>query len=529
MSEPQNYPSPLRHPNESPPNSPALTEEKKEISTVTDSESLFNDKSGLVPYLCWVSVISLIVAMVMFGNDLGAIAIIYVIITIFCAALSYRYPRQGLWGLLIYLPFAGTITHWLGDDRPIFHLLKNILFYIPALLGMLVVLIREGKALLINKNLKIPLLIFVGIALINLVIVNGGQHFSDDPRGIPIVMGIFGLAILIGYIPLITCGYYLIQKNQDVYFLNRLQVVLALVCGLLGIAQFWLVITGICPDNSGLDPHLLLTANLQRKCLVGGSLGYLPEANFIRLPGTFVSPWHWTWFLISSAFFAFLTSLNDPKITWQITGGFGLFLIMINAVISGQRTAFLGVPIVLILLMVATSHISRWKRLLISFLAIGLFLLTTLVIFPDLAEGRMESFTGRWRASPPPEFVIDQTRWTLRNSRGLLGNGLGRGTNAARSLGSTQLLETYYSKLIYELGIIGAIAFLILVTTLMTEGFKSYHQIRNYHLRNDGVVFWIFIIIIGYNPYWYPLDTDPVAVYYWLIAGVMLKLPSLTE
>ncbi|MDC0836672.1 hypothetical protein POG23_03085, partial [Limnoraphis robusta] len=112
---------------------------------------------------------------------------------------------------------------------------------------------------------------------------------------------------------------------------------------------------------------------------------------------------------------------------------------------------------------------------------------------------------------------------------GLLGNGLGRGTNATRSLGSTRLLETYYSKLIYELGIIGAIAFLILVTTLMIEGFKSYHQVRNSHLRNDGIVFWIFIIIIGYNPYWYPLDTDPVAVYYWLIAGVMLKLPSLTE
>lgn len=94
MSEPNNHPSSLQYQNESPPHSSAFTEEENEIPTVTDSESLFNHTSGLVPYLGWVSVLSLIVAMVMFGNDLGAIAIIYVIITIFCAALSYRYPRQ---------------------------------------------------------------------------------------------------------------------------------------------------------------------------------------------------------------------------------------------------------------------------------------------------------------------------------------------------------------------------------------------------------------------------------------------------
>jgi hypothetical protein len=33
--------------------------------------------------------------------------------------------------------------------------------------------------------------------------------------------------------------------------------------------------------------------------------------------------------------------------------------------------------------------------------------------------------------------------------------------------------------------------------------------------------------VISYNTYYYPLDVDPVAVYYWFFAGIALKLPEL--
>ncbi|MEM8781128.1 MAG: hypothetical protein AAGF26_20185, partial [Cyanobacteria bacterium P01_G01_bin.49] len=41
--------------------------------------------------------------------------------------------------------------------------------------------------------------------------------------------------------------------------------------------------------------------------------------------------------------------------------------------------------------------------------------------------------------------------------------------------------------------------------------------------------FWVFIFIISYFPYWYPLDTDPVAVYYWFFAGVIFRLPLIDK
>ena len=38
---------------------------------------------------------------------------------------------------------------------------------------------------------------------------------------------------------------------------------------------------------------------------------------------------------------------------------------------------------------------------------------------------------------------------------------------------------------------------------------------------------WVYIFFISYCPYYYPLDVDPVGVYYWLAAGIILKIPEL--
>jgi len=41
--------------------------------------------------------------------------------------------------------------------------------------------------------------------------------------------------------------------------------------------------------------------------------------------------------------------------------------------------------------------------------------------------------------------------------------------------------------------------------------------------RND------YILFISYNPYYYPLSVEPVSVYYWLFAGILLKLPEISD
>jgi hypothetical protein len=497
--------------------------------SVDDSDNLSSvSQSKLLSLMLITSGIALVISLLLFGVGASLSQVLAVPLCIFTVVLSYHYPRLALWVLLIYLPFAGTIIYWIGNDHPLFHFAKDG-FYIPALIAILIQLKRQQLPILILPQLKIPLIFLLAIALGTLLLVNGSQQFSSNPQGQPLLMGIFGLKVLMGYIPLMVCSYTLINNRQDLQWFTRLQVTLAIICCVLGLIQYGLVVTGVCADNTGLPEHLLLRANLQRKCLVGGALGYFPQNNFIRLPGTFVAPWQWSWFLISSTFFSFATALNDSRKPWQGLGYFSLSLVFINAILCGQRTAMVAVPVIIVLLLIASRHIAVWKRLLIILLAGFIFLGGFALLFPNLAGNRIESLVSRWNASPPPEFITEQAGWISKTQQGFWGNGLGRATNAARALGETQLVEAYYPKLLYEIGPVGVMAFLSVVITLTFYGFKSYRQLRDYRLWGYGIIFWLFIVLISYNSYWYPLDTDPVAVYYWFVAGVLLKLPQLEK
>ena len=76
-------------------------------------------------------------------------------------ALSYKYPMMGLWAFLIYLPFSGTITYWVGGGNAIFQLAKDG-FYIPALIALVLQLKKKKQPFLIEPKIKIPLYILLG-------------------------------------------------------------------------------------------------------------------------------------------------------------------------------------------------------------------------------------------------------------------------------------------------------------------------------------------------------------------------------
>ncbi len=152
-----------------------------------------------------------------------------------------------------------------------------------------------------------------------------------------------------------------------------------------------------------------------------------------------------------------------------------------------------------------------------------------MLAYPTVVQERIDSFFGRWDASPPQEFIVQQFEENWKNVDTPIGSGLGRATNSARSLGSTKLVETYYPKVLYEVGIVGLLGFLSLVTTLTITAFKTYRSIKNRNFRTYGAALWVFILFISYNTYYYPLDVDPVAVYYWFFAGVLFKLPVLDK
>lgn len=235
-------------------------------------------------------------------------------------ALSFKYPMLGLWGFLIYMPFAGTITYWMGGGSPIFHLAKDG-FYIPAIIAIGLWCKKTGNPFIIPKAIKNPAYILLGFCLITLLLVNGAQQLNPPrPGDKAIPMGILGLKVMIGYLPLITGAYYQLKSKKELLFAARLTLIIAIICCLLGILQYQYLSSGKCNGTRGKTGDELFQATLEAKCLVGGALVFSPSQGMIRLPGTFVAPWQWGWFLISNAAFTFAVAFSDPSPLWRMGG-----------------------------------------------------------------------------------------------------------------------------------------------------------------------------------------------------------------
>jgi len=444
-------------------------------------------------------------------------------LAIACLLLSARFPRYAIYGFIFYLPISGSVTYGLGGS-PILQLAKDAIFF-PALLAVMVFCAKHKRPLIIPPALKIPLIIYGTFLTAVLLFVNGSQQFSASGE-IPILLGVLGIKALVGYLLLITCIYYLIRTKQDLYFLLRAQVVLIIICCSLAFIQYMMLKTGRCEGTVGTGDELF-KASLEARCLVGGALLYSPELGQIRLPGTFVAPWQWGWFLISSAFFAFGTAFSDRSWVWRIIGLISMAMVFVMSVLSGQRIALALVPFVVILLLFITGQITNFKRFLPIGIALGVILTFVATQYPEVVTERFESFQSRWNAAPPQVFIAEQLEWAMDQQRGLLGRGLGRATNAARIFGKTVLVETYHSKILYETGPIGLFLMLAVYTVLVVTTFRAYRSIKDPSLRGYGASMFTFVLFISYFPYYYPLDVDPVNVYYWLAAGIVLKLPDI--
>ncbi|MGB6166785.1 MAG: hormogonium polysaccharide biosynthesis protein HpsL [Geitlerinemataceae cyanobacterium] len=441
-------------------------------------------------------------------------------------ALSYKYPRSALWAFLLYLPFSGTVTYWIGGGNPLFQLAKDGFFY-PAMLALFLELKRHQKSLIVPKSLTIPLCCILFSCLLTFVLSNAAQQFSADPQGKPIVLGIWGFKVLLGYFPLITCTYYLLDNKKKFLWFVRTHIVLVIICCFLGFVQYMMLKTGRCAGTDNLVGEDLFKATLDAKCLVGGSLLYSPSQGVIRLPGTFVAPWQWAWFLIGNAFFTFASAFGDPSLRWQFVSFVAMALVFLNAVISGQRIALLIIPVVILGLIFFTGQFAKVKRFIPIAGGIALLSFGAMTFFPEIIQQRIDSAIDRWNAAPPTEFIAHQFEFTSKGQEGIWGNGLGRGTNSGRTFGKTKLIEIYYAKLLYEIGPLGVIAFLIFVTAITVSTFKAYRSVKDKNLRSYGSTFWCFILFISYQTYYYPLDVDPVNIYYWVLAGAILRLPEI--
>ncbi|MBE5230736.1 MAG: hypothetical protein INR81_17140 [Microcystis aeruginosa PMC 728.11] len=500
--------------------------------------------TGLIIFAICVAILLGLPLSLLFDATIGAAVSLALILVVF----SFSYPRMALWAFIIYVPFTGTIIYWLGGNQ-ILQISKDI-FYLPALIALVLECRKKQLPVIVPKQLGTTLLLIFVFCVVCLLAVNlqrqflptcdsvaGMSIFRDGRlRGIPcresetFLQGILGFKVLLGYVPLIFCTYYLIKDKPTLLFFSRLLVTLAIICCVLGLMQYWMLKTGRCVGTRGLVAGALFKATLEARCLVGGGLVYSPEVNMIRLPGTFVSPWHWAWFLVSSAVICYASAFSEISQKWRLAALVGLTLVFINAVISGQRVAFFAVPMIIGLMTILTGQIANLKRFLpIIFAAALLLAIGFSFLNPDFVQQRYDSAIGRWQQAPPTAFLQEQLDFAIRNQGGILGRGLGVATASARVFGDISFVETYHTKVLFELGYIGFTLYMIFMTHLVYLTFRTYRSLKDPTLRGFAGSYWVLLLFVAYLPYWYALDTDPVGVYYWIFAGVIFRLPAIEK
>ena len=446
----------------------------------------------------------------------------------FAMILSWRYPQGALWFFFLYMPFGGTITYWLAGGNALFQLAKDA-FYVPALLSIFISVSRAKKQTFLKPRSILPSLwLLVSFCLLSLLFVSLPRQFTQG--GALFAQGLLGMKVLIGYVPLIFLLQVILPTKRELWIFNRVHVLLAIVCSLLCLVQYLFLTTGRCAGTDHLSGSALFSATLEAKCFVGGALVYSPSQGVIRLPGTFVAPWQWGWFLIANAYITFATAFADPSWRWRMMGFVGMGSVTMAAVICGQRIALALVPVSFVLLLVLTGQLLNLKRLLPIVIASIVAGLVAWFQYQSLILERIASFQSRWEASPADDMIAFQFSFVWRSIQGsrlFLGRGLGSATNSARIFGKTALIETWFPKLLFETGVLGTFLFIVFVTVLSILTFIQYRRLQDRNLRTLGACYWVFVLFISYQTYYYPLDVDPVAVYYWAMVGILFHLPSI--
>ena len=241
------------------------------------------------------------------------------------------------------------------------------------------------------------------IALMTLFVVNFPQQLSTE-REQPLLMGMWGLKALLGYLFVMPCVYHLLRDRRDLVLLLRLQTVIVLIyCG-LGVAQYSLFRMGIC----GVD--VAGAASLTPNCLVGGAFRYSLEQGNIYLPGTFANPVHWGLFLTSGVFFCFGLTLVEHNRYWCWIAWAAILSILINALVAGQTLALWIIPISTVSLLLGTGELGNWRRSPFVLFGLTAVFILFAVDNPGVVQTHLNTI-HQWQTIPQAKLYLGNLDW----------------------------------------------------------------------------------------------------------------------
>ena len=247
----------------------------------------------------------------------------------------------------------------------------------------------------------------------------------------------------------------------------------------------------------------------------------------MRIPSTFSFPAQYYNYLLCATMVAGSHPYGERSRRWARFAWASLILAVLASVFSGVRAAFVFAPLLLLLAHLFKKDAGR---------LIGLAVAATLLVGVGLSVANLNWFDlGDFIFGLAVTYAGTNSVEYIAASASTFGWGVGSGTNAARYVldlpaGQGQGPENFYAKAIYELGVPGLIAVVLLLLIATGVGAAQLRRLRNSDTRAlyAGVLA-LEVTVMVYCFKGNFLDMDPLNVLFWFFVGVALRLPRIEK
>jgi hypothetical protein len=441
--------------------------------------------------------------------------------------------RNGVYFFLTWLLFEDFVRKFLGNNMAIYFAkdFLALVVYISFLAA-----VRRKEVTSFRPPFLGPVLIFVWFGVLQIF----------NPASTSIWYGLMGFKIFFYYVPFVFLGYALINSEAQVRRFFTVNMVLALIIISLGIAQSIVGPSFLNPAHPAEDIRLL--SGLYRVSEAGG-LAYRPNSVFVS-NGRYANFIMVTWLLVLG-FSGYLLlrqrrgrALAFIAIAVTATGTFltasrGSFMWgMINA--SATSVAFIwGAP------WRQGEALRIFRAIQRVALGIGLGIVLLFYAYPDALLSRLAIYEETLMPNSPTSELMNRSwDYPIQNFLGAFtydrwpyGYGIGTsglgGQYVARIFNVKPPgvgVESGYGTLVVEMGIGGLVLWLVMSLAITVSAWKVVKKLKGSPWLPLGfVIFWYALFLLfpqtfgGMQPY----EDFLLNAYFWLLLGVLFRLPTL--
>lgn len=459
--------------------------------------------------VCVAAVVGAIVAKDATSPAIGGLAVSAAVV------VGVRRWRWMIYGLLAYLPFYGVPAILLYPNTTLPLAVKDVLFVMPAYVGFSIEVVLRRRL----RVMGAPLL---PLALLSVIVI--AQVLNPQLPGL--LIGLVGIKVWLFYIPLLFLGYHLIQDLSDLDRVLAVMIWAAVVPAVIGVVEAILLYAGNSQAVYALygQAASAVTQDFTSFTYEGGAV-------LRRVPSTFTFVTQYYLFSVSMIAVSWgWWQSQRSRGRWTVAGGVVWVTMVASAFASGSRGSFLFVPILMLLILIVGRHVTARSLLAV---VIPLLLLASA---SSLLGSSSASVFGQSLSVGTEEFGLSVNEIVTAVDRAPLGLGTGGFTGGARHFADPDTLaefragafESWYTKAILELGIPGVmvalLVFGILVANVLPVAWAPNGAARPVAAALVGLLLWVLITNIK-GQY---LDLEPVSLYFWLFAGVLLRLRSIS-